>query len=81
MSISSFSALISTRKNSRPPSVPATGVSAGTPTAARCCGDRLAAETVTRPTRRPGGSVACTQGTCISEEVATGTFMAAANSC
>ena len=33
---------------------------------------------VVTPTRFPGGSVACTQGTCISAEVATGTRTAAA---
>ena len=80
MSMSSFSALISTRKNSRPFSVPATGVSSGTPAAARCAGVSVAALTVTTPTRLPGGSVACTQGTCMSEEVATGTPAAAASS-
>jgi hypothetical protein len=78
--MSSFSALIRTRKNSRPPSVPVTGVSSGTPTFSRWAGVRLPAETVTTPTRWPGGSVACTQGTCISEEVATGTPTAAASS-
>ena len=36
--------------------------------------------TVTTPTRLPGGSIACTQGTCISDEVATGTRTAAASS-
>ena len=30
------------------------------------------------PTRLPGGSVACTHGTCISDDVATGTPTAAA---
>ena len=54
------------------------GVSSGTPAPSRCAGLRLPAETVTTPTRRPGGKVACTQGTCISEEVATGTPTAAA---
>ncbi len=78
--MSSFSALISTRKNSRPPSVPVTGVSSGTPAAARWRGVSPALFTVTTPTRLPAGSVACTQGTCISELVATGTPTAADSS-
>ena len=78
--MSSDSALISTRKNSRPFSVPTIGVSSGTPTDARCSGVKVAPLTVTRPTRLPGGSVACTHGTCIIDEVATGTPTAAVNS-
>jgi hypothetical protein len=76
--MSSFSARISTRKNSRPFSVPATGMSAGTPAAARWAGVRVDEQTVTSPTRLPGGKVACTQGTCMREEVATGTPTCAA---
>ena len=36
--------------------------------------------TVTTPTRLPGGSVACTHGTCMSAMVATGTLTCAASS-
>ena len=76
--MSSFSALISTRKNSWPFSVPTNGVSSGTPAPSRWAGVRVEPLTVTRPTRLPGGRVACTHGTCISDEVATGTPTAAA---
>src|SRR5579872_3361339 len=78
MSMSSVSALIRTRKNSLPFSVPTSGVSNGTPAPSRWAGDNVEPDTVTRPTRFPGGSVACTQGTCIRDEVATGTPTAAA---
>jgi hypothetical protein len=78
--MSFFSALMSTRKNSLPFSVPATGVSTGTPAPARCAGVRVEPHTVTRPTRLPGGSSACTHGTCIIDEVATGTPSSPASS-
>ena len=78
--MSSFSPRISTRKNSRPFSVPMKGVSSGTPAASRCLGVSEVALTVTTPTRLPGGKVACTQGTCRRELVATGTFTCAASS-
>ena len=81
MSMSSFSALMSTRKNSHPFSVPVMGVSRGAPAAARCAGVNVDALMVTTPTRLPGGNVACTHGTCINEDVATGTATAAASSC
>ena len=71
---------ISTRKNSRPFSVPASGVSSGTPAPARWAGVSVEALTVTMPTRRPGGKVAWTQGSCIIDEVATGTETAPASS-
>ena len=73
MSICSLAPLISTRKNSLPPSVPTMGVSSGTPALSRWRGVRLDLLTVMMPTRLPGGSVACTQGNCIIALVATGT--------
>ena len=57
--------------------MPAIGVSGGTPAAARWAGESVDALIVTMPTRFPGGSIACTDGTCISAEVATGTPAAA----
>ena len=79
-SMSCFSPRTSTRKNSRPSSVPTNGVSGGTPAAARCRGVSEPADTVMMPTRWPGGSIACTQGTWISALVATGTRTCAASS-
>src|SRR4029453_4944905 len=73
---SCFSPLISTRKNSWPFSVPAIGASSGTPAPSRWAGVRLWALTLTMPTRLPGGRVACTHGTCISDDVAPGTEIA-----
>src|SRR5262249_38427721 len=51
-----------------------------TPAASRCLGVSEVALTVMTPTRLPGGKVACTQGTCKSELVATGTLTAAISS-
>ena len=79
-SMSCFSPRTSTRKNSRPSSVPTNGVSGGTPAAARWRGVSDPADTVMMPTRLPGGSIACTQGTWISALVATGTRTCAASS-
>ncbi len=67
------SSLRMTRVNSRPSSVPITGVAGSTPAASRWARVMEAALMVRMPTLRPGGSVAWTIGTCIRLEVATGT--------
>ena len=67
------------RLNSRPPSVPAIGVSSGTPDAARCSGVNEPFEMVNTPTRQSGGKSRCTIGTCMSDDAATGTPSAAAS--
>ena len=66
------------RVNSRPPSVPITGVPPGTPALARCSAVIVAALIVRMPARRPGGRSRLTIGTCIMLEIATGTPAAAA---
>jgi hypothetical protein len=71
---------ISTRVNSRLPSVPTTGNAESSPMAMRCSRVRLAALTVMIPARLPAGSELWIRGTRIRLEVATGTATAAASS-
>ena len=67
-------------RNSRPDSVPATGVSGETPAATRCAGLKSEPDTVSTPARRPGGNTRSTMGTSIRLDAATGTSQAAASS-
>ena len=68
------------RQNSRPSSIPTTGVSGGAPAATKCSGVSRDASKVRTPTRLPGGNSRSTRGICIKDDAATGTSQCAASS-